>query len=208
VTDVVYFVRRGALVKIGTTGDLPGRLLALDKGYSSVAGMEPGEVELLATMPGGRPVEKSLHELFAILRYAKEWFFLEEPLAGFIRAVAAAEAAARARHERAFAKRSTPWIHVEEYSVPEHLRTQPAQAQTEVPADGLVNLHEATGSGLVPMRYQALRKRLYRARVAGRVIPTPVAKDGNADLYRVGDLLAWFADELGLADAEPAEADR
>lgn len=188
-TDVVYFVRRDALVKIGTTGGLPHRIRTLSKGGSGVDGMRGDEVELLATMPGGRPVEKALHEMFASLRYAKEWFFLEEPLVGFIRAVAAAETLARARQARAFPGQPTPWAHVEEFVVPPRLRTETGTLAT--PANELVNLHEAAERGLVPLGYHALRKRLLRARNAGQRVPEPIERDGTVALYRTSELVAW-----------------
>lgn len=89
--QVVYFVEREGLVKIGTTSNLPVRLHCLNRGDSAISGMTIGPVDLLATMPGGPEVESALHRLFARLRYDGEWFLLDEPLVGFVRSVARAE---------------------------------------------------------------------------------------------------------------------
>lgn len=59
---LVYFVRHGDVVKIGTTQDLTQRLTAIP--YD----------ELLATIPGGPDVEGQWHRRFAHLRTRGEWF--------------------------------------------------------------------------------------------------------------------------------------
>ncbi|MCY0943552.1 GIY-YIG nuclease family protein [Streptomyces antarcticus] len=61
---VVYYVRRGALVKIGTTNNMHRRMTAL----------LPEEV--LATEPGGQGLEGERHRQFSALRVPgqREWF--------------------------------------------------------------------------------------------------------------------------------------
>jgi hypothetical protein len=69
---------------------------------------------------------------------------------------------------------------------------------TSTPADPLVErvtLRDAAGRGIVLWGFDATKKRLQRARKAGRPIPKPVAKDGLADLYSVGDLIEWAESE-------------
>lgn len=87
---VTYFVERHGFVKIGMTSDLRARIYNLNRGDSAIPGMTVSPVHLLAVMPGGRPVERSIHQTFAKLRYDGEWFLFEEPLVGFVRSVAAA----------------------------------------------------------------------------------------------------------------------
>lgn len=64
------------------------------------------------------------------------------------------------------------------------------------PMDALITLPDAAERGAVPWAYEAARKRLRRAREAGRLVPEPVRREGNADLYRLGDVLAWVDREL------------
>lgn len=88
---LVYFVERHGFLKIGTTRNLATRVASLDRGCSAIPGMTIDPVNVLAVMPGGVEVERSLHLLFADLRYGGEWFLLDHPLTGFVDAVAAAE---------------------------------------------------------------------------------------------------------------------
>lgn len=60
--QVVYYLRFGDRIKIGTTTDLPQRLQAL-----------PHD-ELLAIEPGGMTLERTRHLQFADLRVTREWF--------------------------------------------------------------------------------------------------------------------------------------
>lgn len=77
--EVVYYVRFGDRVKIGTTKDLDSRLLSI-----------PHD-ELLATEPGGVYVEKQRHRQFQHLRAkvgnSREWFSLTPELADHIAAI-------------------------------------------------------------------------------------------------------------------------
>jgi hypothetical protein len=60
-----------------------------------------------------------------------------------------------------------------------------------------VTLRDAVDRGLLPWRFEAAKKRLQRARAANRAAaPSPVGRDGLADLYRVGDLVEWIESEL------------
>ncbi len=65
----VYFVAGGGLVKIGVANDPLGRLGELMVG-------SPIRLELLATVPGGRELEKALHSILESERSHGEWFHL------------------------------------------------------------------------------------------------------------------------------------
>jgi hypothetical protein len=190
VTDVVYFAERAGLVKIGTTGDITTRLAQLDQGVSAVRGMDLTPVTLLATMPGSRPVERAVHEMFANLRYRGEWFLLAPPLIGFIEAVAAAEAYALSARGRP----SNPWRYVRDNIVP-----RPFRLPEVVPVDtsaSVLTLRQAVEWGVLPWGLEATKKRLQRARSAGRPVPVAAHREGMTDLYRFGDLIAWAESEL------------
>lgn len=73
--SLVYFVRRAELIKIGTTTNLRSRLSALNRGDCAAPGMTITPVELLATTPGDRAFERSLHCQFDEYRVpGTEWF--------------------------------------------------------------------------------------------------------------------------------------
>lgn len=61
-SNVVYYIRFADRIKIGTTGDIRGRMTAL-----------PHD-ELLATEPGDRHLEAVRHNEFKHLRLTGEWF--------------------------------------------------------------------------------------------------------------------------------------
>lgn len=171
----MYFVRLANLVKIGTSAGVRLRLQQIRYGSGAVEGMATTGAELLATMPGGRPVERAVHEMFATLRYRREWFFFDEPLTSFVQAVAAVEEANRARHARAFAVKDLP----------------------PRPLDVLVSLAEAVAAGIVPWSKPATKMRLSRARAAGRPVPAPLGRRGRqVDLYAPADLAAWVESEM------------
>lgn len=68
--EVVYYLRIGDLVKIGTTINLAMRL----RNY-------PPHTELLAVEPGGREIEAvRLRQFNALLASRVEWFHYREPL--------------------------------------------------------------------------------------------------------------------------------
>lgn len=73
----VYYVRRGAMIKIGTTTNLHRRMAAL----------LPEEV--LAVEPGSHAKEAELHRLFRDLRVPgqREWFYAGRPLQDHIKQV-------------------------------------------------------------------------------------------------------------------------
>ena len=165
--DVVYFARRDGLVKIGTTGDVRSRMFNLAN--IGAPGMPLGPVELLATMPGNRVVEKAMHEMFAGLRVHGEWFAEREPLIGFIAAVAIAGTAMADL---------TP--------IPQRL-----------PADGELTITEAVNGAVLPWTRHNAVMRMRRARAAGRPCPVPVGKRGaQAFVYRRSDLEAWLSSEV------------
>ena len=76
---VVYYLRFGDRIKIGTTVCLRGRLDAV-----------PHD-KLLATEPGGDEVERARHRQFAEYRITGEWFRIAAPLLAHIGAVRRAE---------------------------------------------------------------------------------------------------------------------
>ena len=65
---VVYYIRFGDRIKIGTTSRLLARMRDLPKD------------ELLVTEPGGRDLERQRHREFAAFRVTGEWFKAETPL--------------------------------------------------------------------------------------------------------------------------------
>lgn len=65
---VVYYMRIGNRVKIGTTSDIKRRLATINP------------EELLATEPGGYDLEKQRHQQFNHLRSHGEWFAYEDAL--------------------------------------------------------------------------------------------------------------------------------
>lgn len=76
---VVYYIRRGAMVKIGTTVDLRGRMAALLP------------EEILATEPGDQKLEVQRHQTFRALRVPgqREWFYAGRELQDHIQQVLA-----------------------------------------------------------------------------------------------------------------------
>ncbi len=87
VVAVVYYLRFGGRVKIGTSERPRQRLAAIR------------HEELLALERGGRPVEQQRHREFAALREGGEWFTLSAPLTQHIEALRASSASA-----------SDPWL--------------------------------------------------------------------------------------------------
>lgn len=73
----VYFVadRDRRYVKIGTTDDIVARFKALSKMQAI-----PDSIVLLKTFPGGKTLERAIHDRFKLLRSHGEWFKLESPL--------------------------------------------------------------------------------------------------------------------------------
>lgn len=70
----VYFIRLGPYVKIGTTINVRRRLtdLSLQIGH------------LMATVDGGRPIERQIHQKYAHLSTFGEWFYLRDDLKDFV----------------------------------------------------------------------------------------------------------------------------
>lgn len=87
--SVVYFAERHGFLKIGVTSTIERRIAALNRGSSAIPGMTIDPVNLLAVMPGDQFVEAALHQLFRAQRYDGEWFLYDEPLVGFVSALAA-----------------------------------------------------------------------------------------------------------------------
>lgn len=74
---VVYFIKCGEFVKIGTTFDLNARRKAMLTD-------NPFELELLFTKQGSVPKEKAFHAQFAQYRHRREWFRIEGTLKDWI----------------------------------------------------------------------------------------------------------------------------
>ena len=68
----VYFIRKGNLIKIGWTGNMPKRMREL----------KPDQI--LATMPGTFQDEKNMHVRFRDLREQGEWFRIGPDLVALI----------------------------------------------------------------------------------------------------------------------------
>lgn len=75
----VYFAACGERVKIGWSTKVSTRIAQLQTG-------SPDPIRLLATTPGGRKLERQLHERFAAARVAGEWFDLTPELRELIAA--------------------------------------------------------------------------------------------------------------------------
>ena len=76
----IYFIRSEKTheIKIGfTSGQVQKRISSLQTGH-------PYKLKLLATLPGNRDYEKSLHERFAAFRLEGEWFQPHPDLIAFI----------------------------------------------------------------------------------------------------------------------------
>ncbi len=77
---MIYFVHdepHGSL-KIGCSGNVPSRL-------SSIQTDNPAALVLLGTLPGDRPEEARLHDLFAAWRGKGEWFRADVELLAAVR---------------------------------------------------------------------------------------------------------------------------
>jgi len=87
-TQVVYFIQSSSgAIKIGTSLSvrLAKRLTELQSGND-------GDLSVIATLPGGLPLERRLHRKFRLarIRHNNEWFRPVEPLLAFVRRVAQA----------------------------------------------------------------------------------------------------------------------
>lgn len=65
--DYIYFVATQGMVKIGFSS------MILDR-VSKLSAQSPSRIRFLAALPGGRNIEKALHEMFADDRVKGEWF--------------------------------------------------------------------------------------------------------------------------------------
>lgn len=77
VLGTVYFLRTGAMVKIGFSRNPIGRIRSLRTAI-------PGQADLLLTLKGARSTERALHRRFRAQREHGEWFRYEPPLLDFI----------------------------------------------------------------------------------------------------------------------------
>lgn len=74
---LVYFLRDGAMVKIGSSTTVRKRIESLN-------GAHHRKLELLATIPGGRKRELALHKKFKRYRVRGEWFHFAAPIIAYI----------------------------------------------------------------------------------------------------------------------------
>jgi hypothetical protein len=91
----VYFIQAGRRVKIGQSQDPATRLVSIRGGYSTKKpeGLNTSNAKLIATEPGGLVRERELHQQFAHLRVAGEWFDHTPELKAYIAANATPAAA-------------------------------------------------------------------------------------------------------------------
>jgi hypothetical protein len=74
-------------------------------------------------------------------------------------------------------------------------RTAPV-GETADPLDERVTLRTVVDRKLVPWQYEATKKRLQKARKSEPpTAPAVVGKEGLADLFRLGDMIAWIESE-------------
>jgi excisionase family DNA binding protein len=76
--DIVYVVQCDYRVKIGYTANLPSRMHALKTAHHR-------PLRVLVAFDGDKATEKALHERFAALRVAGEWFALRKPIKEWLR---------------------------------------------------------------------------------------------------------------------------
>ena len=74
---VVYFIQAGEFVKIGFSVNPESRIDELKTGC-------PFELKLLTTVPGGKKMEKELHQIFAAHRQHGEWFTFHQDIKDYI----------------------------------------------------------------------------------------------------------------------------
>ena len=87
---VVYFIGAGHRIKIGTSIRPEARLSQIRVGSTKrPLGLDTSKARILATVPGGVEEEYALHQKFAHLRDAGEWFKAAPELKDYIREVAA-----------------------------------------------------------------------------------------------------------------------
>lgn len=79
--DSIYVIRslgEPGLVKIGFTGrSVPQRM-------SEGQTFSPHDLEILAEVPGGRNLERAIHDLFKEHHHRGEWYRYAEPLQEFV----------------------------------------------------------------------------------------------------------------------------
>lgn len=82
--DVVYFLRAGEFIKVGkATGSARNRVSQLKTGC-------PFKIEIMATVPGGYELERSIHRRFQSSRAHGEWFHATQELIAFVAEIGSA----------------------------------------------------------------------------------------------------------------------
>lgn len=173
---VVYYARRGRLIKIGTTRNLASRM------------SEVGAAGALAIEPGGLDRERQRHRQFKALHDHLEWFTLGEALGAHIADIRqrfeayvghsvddwiAAQASSRAWH----GTRTTPLVGQDQLALPPKRRASTRFGPDLVPASEVARIHDVTPSAV------------YFWRTSGRLRPAARTPGGRM-LYRVSDVLA------------------
>jgi len=84
--STVYFITAGRRVKIGQSTDPASRLKSIRSGFGvkMPKNLSVTNAKLIATEPGGQPREYELHQKFAHLRVAGEWFEYTEEIRAYI----------------------------------------------------------------------------------------------------------------------------
>lgn len=91
----------------------------------------------------------------------------------------------------------SPLIGADQQLSPGHRDSGDTIAAPTDPLSETITLRQAVERGISPWAFEATKKRLQRARKnATATVPAPVGKDGQADTYRVGDLVIWIEAEL------------
>ena len=86
----VYFIRAGRRVKIGISNNPDMRLINIRAGACKTPhGLDTTKARIVALEPGGRERELELHQKFAHLRDAGEWFRGAPDLTAYIDSIAA-----------------------------------------------------------------------------------------------------------------------
>ena len=76
----VYFIKDSEYIKIGISTDVEKRLYGINTD-------NPHDIELLASFPGSRKIEKALHAAFGFCRLRNEWFHEAPQIYDFIEAM-------------------------------------------------------------------------------------------------------------------------
>jgi hypothetical protein len=164
-SPLVYFIRIGNRVKIGTTTNLRRRVNDLSLTLGEVA----------KVVPGGADVEKVFHERFRAYRihHNREWFDARGPLAVFL--------------SDSFVDRGAASVNRAVRPSPQAAQPNPRSEIALEPRPG-ITVAEACRIGLLPASADAVRQALSRARRANLPAPKLLPKGG----YNAAELAEWW----------------